>query len=118
MDVWTTAVLPASHFATNTFVLSAEAATNERKRTPPGTPPATPRPLVLHPVGVEVLTSTTTAPVPFWLLALTPALFATVNIPELAAVKVNVPLFPASAMPVMTTSIPGRRAGPEISVYV
>ena len=33
-----TVVLPASHFPTNTFVLSAEAADETRKRTPPTTP--------------------------------------------------------------------------------
>ena len=57
-------VLPASHFPTTTFVLSAEAAAEKRKRTPPRTPPGVPRPLTSQPVGFVVETSTTTVPVP------------------------------------------------------
>ena len=63
-DVRMTVVLPASHFPTRTFVLSAEAADETRNRTPPATPPGMPRPLTSQPVGKVVEISTTTFPVP------------------------------------------------------
>src|ERR1700730_4634377 len=53
------AVLPASHLATNTLVLSADAAAEKRKRTPPGTPPGIHRPLFSQPASFGPSISTT-----------------------------------------------------------
>ncbi len=56
------------------------------------------------------------APIPLWLLAVTPEEFPTVNVSALTLAMVNAPLFTLSDIPVIRMFIPTRRGGPEVRV--